>query len=643
SLRRSSIPVVQLYNESLPDRYKPPTDQQSHYVHADKRTYTLTLNSPTPGRVYLLATVLNQDEDVIEKLQWGEPLSGSYTMNVRAMYTLVPNVTSLDTDQVTTVSFTADGAVTRSFRVPSFTMSFELILADCQPTNCPVVMTLSDSLNADDASASSQNCSTQGQRCSLKVVSPRVDKESYVTFSSSGGSGANGTTFNVSFEMQGCKAESTKYVLHSTSDNVTSSEDFPPQLYRSAVGILPYLPTDDFPACVNQGLLGRVGVSSSSDFAFNAFFALWTTEGKVVRKLHVMVPDFTTEVRTFTLQDSVDSGGILSLQATLESKGWNGVVRVCAMPDRIAENSSLAECPDGAVLQLNSTSLSNTSAANDVVYLPFPVSGTWYLSVQSQCWGQSGPEPCLSLPMISLSVEMTQCAPDACGQYGSCKLFMEATTIFAACECYAGYRGLACNDTTYALTKGQQLQAVYLLTFSNLAFLPAIFLALYRHYFTLFYHACDASHVYQTCITHYDSLQFCDFFGSVLSFWALLMTMARVKEGARTFLLLAGAMVIAVFQDSERLDVGATVGPIAVAAAILVASWLVEMRRLRALFPSKRRYLFFLLPGAILAVSGIAVKFLVTSNASYQYGHSYWHFSVMLAPCFLMPPRRGYK
>ena len=49
----------------------------------------------------------------------------------------------------------------------------------------------------------------------------------------------------------------------------------------------------------------------------------------------------------------------------------------------------------------------------------------------------------------------------------------------------AGYRGLACSDDTHGLTKGEQLTAVYLLTLSNLAFLPGIVLALYRRHFTL--------------------------------------------------------------------------------------------------------------------------------------------------------------
>lgn len=64
-----------------------------------------------------------------------------------------------------------------------------------------------------------------------------------------------------------------------------------------------------------------------------------------------------------------------------------------------------------------------------------------------------------------------------------------------------------------------------------------------------------------------------------------------------------------------------------------------EMRRRRSLFPSWRRYLFCLLPGSLLALTGIVVNFSVTDMSQYQYSHSFWHFALMLAPCFLIPPR----
>ncbi|PVD22891.1 hypothetical protein C0Q70_16150 [Pomacea canaliculata] len=317
------------------------------------------------------------------------------------------------------------------------------------------------------------------------------------------------------------------------------------------------------------------------------------------------------------------------------------------MPRRLPYNSSLDNCPDGLHLAVND---SYTSASS---YLPFPSTGVWYLALRSQCFGKGGPEPCSTAPMVNVSLRLTQCSFGQCGQFGQCQLFSEATTVFSACVCQAGYRGMTCSDATYGLSKGEQLQAVYLLTLSNLFFLPSILLALHRRFFTLaaiftftfffstFYHACDTNEVYGLCITDYDTLSFCDFLGSVLSFWALLVTMARVRESWRTLLLMCGALVVAAVQsdENERHNTVAHVILVAVAGLVLVISWGLEMRRRRSLFPSWRRYLFCLLPGSLLALTGIVVNFSVTDMSQYQYSHSFWHFALMLAPCFLIPPR----
>ena len=65
SLRRSAIPVVNAYNETVPELFLLPADQQTAYV-GSRGTYTLTLASPTPGRVYLTASVLNTLQDVVD-------------------------------------------------------------------------------------------------------------------------------------------------------------------------------------------------------------------------------------------------------------------------------------------------------------------------------------------------------------------------------------------------------------------------------------------------------------------------------------------------------------------------------------------------------------------------------------------------
>ena len=54
------------------------------------------------------------------------------------------------------------------------------------------------------------------------------------------------------------------------------------------------------------------------------------------------------------------------------------------------------------------------------------------------------------------------------------------------CRCsnfITGNRGYGCTDATHAKSAGEQLLETLLLTLSNLAMLPAICVAIYRHYY----------------------------------------------------------------------------------------------------------------------------------------------------------------
>ena len=88
-----------------------------------------------------------------------------------------------------------------------------------------------------------------------------------------------------------------------------------------------------------------------------------------------------------------------------------------------------------------------------------------------------------------------------------------------------------------------------------------------------FYHACDTNRVHQLCIMHYDTLAFCDFFGSVLSFYAVLITNAKIPEDLRTCLLMSGAMVIATLQNEDRFNNVAHILPLVVAGLVMIVSW----------------------------------------------------------------------
>ena len=79
--------------------------------------------------------------------------------------------------------------------------------------------------------------------------------------------------------------------------------------------------------------------------------------------------------------------------------------------------------------------------------------------------------------------------------------------------------------------------------------------------------------MYRLCILRYGVLAFCDFFASVVSFYSVLLTMARVPEALRTFLLVAGIMVIAMLVVKDRFDVPSQILPVVLAGVVMAVSW----------------------------------------------------------------------
>ena len=68
-----------------------------------------------------------------------------------------------------------------------------------------------------------------------------------------------------------------------------------------------------------------------------------------------------------------------------------------------------------------------------------------------------------------------------------------------------------------------------------------------------------------------------------------------------------------------------------------------RMIKYKKLFPSKKRWLKFLLPGFILGASGLIIFATIETEENYMYTHSFWHIVITLSIMFLLPPRRKEK
>uniref|UniRef100_A0A671W784 Post-glycosylphosphatidylinositol attachment to proteins 6 n=1 Tax=Sparus aurata TaxID=8175 RepID=A0A671W784_SPAAU len=290
----------------------------------------------------------------------------------------------------------------------------------------------------------------------------------------------------------------------------------------------------------------------------------------------------------------------------------------------------------------------NASVPKAVVRLPFPQSTTWYLTLQLTC----NSSDCGNTSLVSVVPEvfLSACVED-CGTYGECRLLRSYSYLYAACVCKAGWNGWGCTDDSTAQSYRRQLTATLLLTLSNLAFLPAIAVAVTRFYiteasvylftmfFSTFYHACDQPGVAVMCIMDYDTLQYCDFLGSVCSIWVTILCMARIRDTFKYTVFMLGALLIAMSMQLDRKGLWNLLGPVLCALLFMVTAWVYRgVRRRHCYPPSWKRWVFYLIPGALCALIGVCLYIFAGTEENYYYTHSLWHILVAVCVVFLLPP-----
>ncbi|XP_052367299.1 transmembrane protein 8B-like, partial [Oncorhynchus keta] len=252
---------------------------------------------------------------------------------------------------------------------------------------------------------------------------------------------------------------------------------------------------------------------------------------------------------------------------------------------------------------------------------------------------------------VTPQLHVSACIED-CGTYGECRLLRSFSYLYAACVCKAGWSGWGCTDDITAQSYGRQLTAVLLLTLSNLLFIPPIVIAVRRCYiteasvylftmfFSTFYHACDQPGLTVMCIMDYDTLQYCDFLGSVCSIWVTVLCMARVRDTFKHMLFMLGTLLIAMSMQLDRRGLWNMLGPILCAVLAMVTSWVYRgLKRKQCYPPSWRRWVLFLLPGLASALVGVCVYVFAETEDNYLYTHSLWHVLVASSVVFLLPPR----
>ncbi|KAK8398671.1 hypothetical protein O3P69_004058 [Scylla paramamosain] len=359
---------------------------------------------------------------------------------------------------------------------------------------------------------------------------------------------------------------------------------------------------------------------------------------------------------TFNLESVTDIGGTLVIELAISpfinnNNTHNISVTGCVTLGRREEPDENGECSHGHQLIVNTSSPVTRGIS---LPIPFPEPGLWYLTLKPWCYLLNASEivECSGQDTsILFHISSASCLDGKCGTYGSCYQYISGGFIFSTCVCDAGYRGWGCTDNSQATPNWELLLSTLLLTLSNLFFLPAIILALKRRYFaeglvyvftmvfSTFYHACDQE-AYVFCLMRLSVMQFCDFYSAIFSFWVTLIAMADLPHSLYSLLHVAGAMIVALGVEYDRTGLWVFVVPSVSAFLVMASSWIWHCKQQQGCFPTKQYWLTSLLPGVLLAASGLICYAFFETHDNYYYVHSVWHATMALAILCLLPPRR---
>ncbi|XP_013077493.2 post-GPI attachment to proteins factor 6-like isoform X1 [Biomphalaria glabrata] len=620
------LPMVSRDGEAFPSNSYI-RDKDLRNVTVTNSNVTLVLTNLKQGYLFLMA-VMPPPESRIKQQGLGMNCDYFLTAHCKIKYLLDEDIPQLMFNATRVFSFNDTTTFLLRLQVPVDVVSYTVKLEGCRQSLCPVNVSIMESLSSDVYNSSISQCEWANFSCILQVNYPVVNSFNYILMKSLVREDINISIttvphyFEIAFKR---KVPLTK------ADGLT--EEF-------------ILASD----------LGRETPSTAEEGSnFYDYFVDW--DDKTLQPhptVNIKVLDTATVVARFKLRTS-DTGSTFKLiaHAPLTVPSTSASIQICLSAHHL---SPVAHC-DGPSFNITTKKEAN----KHFVYVPYPQSGLWFISLKSQCYqihentSKEIPVVCTQYPIVNLTIHLSPCLDGGCGAYGGCKLYFGADLLYSACNCFSGWRGYGCNDGSEADSSSTERVSVYLLTLSNLGFMPGIILAIYRKFyvealvyaynmfFSTFYHACDTSEVYKLCIMPYNALSFADFFASLLSFWVTLMAMARIPGGLRSFFHMLSALLISLGEVYDRHGLVEQLLPIVGGVTIVLFSWGYQCYKKKSIYPSKRRLLYFIFPGVCLACLGLILNLAVETVENYKYVHSVWHIVESASILFLLPPKRGQK
>ncbi|CAG2105988.1 unnamed protein product, partial [Medioppia subpectinata] len=688
-IRHGSLPIVNINNASLPDKWISDEFQQySFQMKSDSGLIPFNLTNPLPGDWFCLSYLNKVDDRISQKgleAECQHRLTASLSFFTFSQ--LYPNndITVLSTANSLVQNITH--TTFYKFYLNANCFSAKLVISDCAQISpvpieskpiCPVdVFVRSMALPTRTLNDYRINCKNQLFNCSVEMNSIASGSWIYLQIEPFSYLEVVSAKLNLTIDQtDNCFKIPNEEALESMPKPMTAltySSRFTSNQTKPLENKEPLEPPKTLSP--NYISLTRYDSLNSLEFKYShvdatslspnqsvsIFIDIPSNRSSVLEirsvSIFIDIPSNRSSVLEIGIIPLSDIGGTLSIDFAINpltnTTQQNYTVNLCLQHMRVGFGSDCFY-----EIDVNTTDKQfHEKRGLETVLIPFPRPGNWFITLTPRCYYSDEDSDtimeCLeNKTSVLLDIISSPCLHSKCGPHGKCQQYFSGGVLFSSCVCRGGWKGWFCNDGSQAIPEDQLLLNFLLLTLSNIMFIPAVVLSAYRKHFTealvylttmtssTLYHACDSDYPQSYCMLNVNVLQFGDFYSAILAFWVTLVTLANMPDLCRAFFHLFGALLIAFAVESDRTSLWAFALPAGIGAAILIISWVVRCCR-KGCYPTRRLWIFSILPGIALSAGGLVVYAFFETQDNYAITHSCWHAIMALALLFLVPSMKS--
>jgi len=118
--------------------------------------------------------------------------------------------------------------------------------------------------------------------------------------------------------------------------------------------------------------------------------------------------------------------------------------------------------------------------------------------------------------------------------------------------------------------------------------------------------------------------------------------MAIIPRSIKAFLFMLGVLTCIVINSRDRFDHLQFIYLISITFCFTIITWIFISIRSHRLQPSPKR-LLLVMPGFLLALSGLILFAFCETDENYWYIHSLWHILIASSILFFLPHKNFYK